>query len=100
MSNAKPPTAAFKGIDWSELSERWGLNLELEDHLLSELTIKHMLQGEPCELAQDIRAFLEALCKQSENWDYCSPVWNGLLEVEHDETLIKFTTQLLECMWT
>jgi hypothetical protein len=105
----------FMGWEWVELGKRWkvkeptpGLTfpcnqevddtycLNVKDYMLAAIGNK---KKEP-KVAKDIREFLTVLHKKAKKNDYNHPVWAGLLKVEHDETLIRFTVDLLSRMWT
>lgn len=101
----KKRVKAFQGVDWRELSERWGIDFKndlTDDECLNE-TASYIIQSVPYKdkrqkkVARDIRSFLKKLIK----WDntYKTPVWEGLLKVENDETLLTFTYHLLQDMW-
>ncbi len=103
----------FKGGDWTELSERWGIDTEnLHDDLVQEETEKYMMAAigdkkKRTKVVKDLREFLTKLVETSKQWgDYSQHVWQGLLNIPVDddkdageETLIKFTCELLGCMW-
>lgn len=52
-----------------------------------------------CAPAETVREFLRTLHDESAKVDYWTPVWDGLLQVKNDETLLKATIALLEHMW-
>jgi hypothetical protein len=94
----------LKGHDWTELGEYWLIcKPSLSDKTAAQRIKQHLLDvcGTNTALkqtAKDVRTFLRALIKQENS--YSTPVWKGLLAVKDDETLLKFTIELLECMWT
>lgn len=94
----------FKGYDWTELAKCFGLfENEYEDELTLKKTKDYLVTNHFSNteyLAKEIRRFLFELyknCLQSKR--YSTPVWKGLLNIEDDFTLIKYTIILLEYMW-
>lgn len=99
----------FYGDDWTELSEHWGINLELEDDEVLKQTQAYMrnaMNDKPLckQVAKDLRRFLRALYKQSVKMDYHHTIWKGLLDINKDqygdECLVHFSMELLGYMWT
>ncbi|RJQ25738.1 hypothetical protein C4577_05070 [Candidatus Parcubacteria bacterium] len=96
----------FKGWDWTELTKAFRIKVKGkdDDQLLQETKdYLHncLYNGSKKEkkCADTVREFLKALYKDSRKWDYRYPLWKGLGEIKHDETLIIYTVRLLEDMW-
>lgn len=95
----------FHGNDWTELSEALGVTIGKKgDKTLLKETQKilssSMMQPNEKEVAVTIRRFLRVLAKVSNRIDYNAPVWEGLLKLKKDSTLIRYTAILLDDMWT
>ena len=92
----------FKGHDWSELGECWGIHDE-NDEILA-IRLREYMGERLCGLdkkdtkrvAGDIRRFLKALgrCSSSEK-----PLYDGLANLG-DEHLIHWTMLLLGGLWS
>lgn len=52
------------------------------------------------KIASDLRLFITALRDQSDKIDFQTPVWNALLEIKDDYTLLSFVELLIPAMWT
>lgn len=50
-------------------------------------------------VASEIRVFVMALFETSDGKFDNAPLWKGLLEMENDYTLLKYTSILIEHMW-
>lgn len=96
----------FRGLDWTELSQHFGVidgkyNGENDEEVL--IKTKKFLESilasnREKEVANDIRKFLELLYQNTEGYKDSALMWKGILNMEHDSNLIKYTTKLLECM--
>lgn len=101
-SGPAPSFEPFKGWDWSELAARFGVAIPDEDDptpladFLAEWHTKN--DSEKDRIAATCREFLEALV--SADPSYNRPVWEGLVKVKDDDTLIAFMTKLIGWMWT
>ncbi len=95
----------FDGIDWTELSKFFGLFDESDDdETVLKKTKEYLLENHfpyaNDTVADTIRLFLVALHDRClKDGRYSTPIWNGLLEVRDNRTLIKYTIILLEHMW-
>jgi len=102
-SNLGDDKLEYEGKDWTELSKQFGLfENDLEDEITLQktkdyLVSKHFSDTE--SVSSEIRLFLRALCRNCDGNKYTTPIWKGLLNVEDDFTLIKYTIVLLEHMW-
>ncbi len=100
----------FKGFDWTELAERWGLCHDTADEALIFERIREALMDAWCQgftdnqcdlkIVQDVRNFVNALAKDDRRNGYSYPLWAGLSKIKHDETFLKFVYELLPNMWT
>lgn len=80
---------------------------EDEEVILETKIIQHMSDNlgndgefiDP-QMRTDIHNFLEALIEQSKNWDYHYPVYEGILKIESDSTLVSWMRIGLTSMWT
>lgn len=98
----------FKGKDWTELSLHFGIidekyNGENDEEILRKT--KNFLESiitsnRENEIADEIRQFLNLLYQNTEGYKDSASMWKGMLEMEHDFNLIKYTIRLLECMST
>lgn len=98
--------SVFTGRDWTELSVHFGLTDEKyvgenDDEILERT--KEFLQSiitsnREKEVANDIREFLKLLYQTTEGYKESASIWKGMLEMEHDFNLIKYTKKLLDCM--
>ena len=95
----------FKGWDWTELASCWGCRCT-KDEECEKAIDKYICERLPFgsekeiskqkECAKDLRRFLKKLVKGPG----CSkPIWQGLLQVEDNYTLLSFTRVLLTFMW-
>lgn len=100
----------WKGFDFIELAVKWKLK-KLKDTEPEDIKKWLWENGvvsaydknndkKQKSIAKDIRGYLKALIKSSKKLDYQWPLWEGLANVKHDETLIKFTIDLIDHMWT
>lgn len=97
----------FEGVDWTELSIYFEIVKQDYDGGQDEkvlLLTKDFLQSvlmsdRETEVANGIRQFLTKLYNNSIEYKHNAPIWKGLLEVNDDFTLIKYTILLLEHMW-
>ncbi|WP_438449322.1 hypothetical protein [Gorillibacterium sp. sgz5001074] len=97
---------SFDGKDWMEISTYFGI---CENSLLNEEDILKKtreflgsaLYDSDAEekVAEVIRNFLTALYTRCSKGKHTGPLWKGLLEIEDNFTLIKYTCILLEHMW-
>lgn len=102
MSKIKNPEI-LRGIDWTELGVLWGFKESLSDKAMSRKIKQYIVDSYHSEAltnkaAGDVRKFLKLLIKNS--WGYGKPVWKGLLAVKDNYTLLQFTRELLESMWS
>lgn len=103
----------FRGDDWTELAERWKCEHDDEGVVIA-MCRAHMSSTlgnakAMAKVAKDIREYLSALVRTEQSHYEC-PIWRGMLEIKKhpndennqyaDETLIKYTLELLPCMWT
>ena len=97
----------FDGYGWEELLECWGLEgVEAAGLSTIRAHIKSVLDqarntrniGALASCAKDVRGFLQAL--RSQEVGFRGPVWNGLLKIRDDYTLLQFVSELLPLMWT
>lgn len=93
----------FKGIDWSELSLTFGLDMALEDDLLLEKTKEFILNSLATEnekqVADLIRQYLKKLYETSKPYKECAELWKIISEFKNDYTVLKYTHRLLIDMW-
>jgi hypothetical protein len=103
----------FKGWDWTELSEKWGLYLNGDQIDIlegEEILFRHYLNGLLFSLCafgnvrrvsaaacSDIRNYLKALSK---NPGYEAPAWEGLSRVEDDFSLLRLFIDLFPLAWS
>lgn len=98
----------FKGFEWVELAECWGIAVDDEEEVLAEKIKQHIYsnidysRGEfrDKQMRIDLEDFLEALIEESEEIDYNTPVYRGILAVESDETFAKWICNNLETLWS
>lgn len=101
----------FKGHDWTELSKALGIkNIskktdgaildETRDYLIQSMSWLNKNSKQQKKIANIIREFLIVLHKVESKYGYQAPIWQGLLNLTDDETLIVYTGRLLEYMWT
>jgi hypothetical protein len=92
----------FKGWDYTELSEKWGLKNAkasgIKDYITDVFHIRDEKQIKG--VVKDVRDYLKALIKCSKKNDFKWPLWEGLLNITDDETLLQYTCNLVEGMWT
>lgn len=113
MENYKTEDGNYSWSEWwkseaseeyKEYTEEFGKIKVLNEQLELDAVRKYMHDsfhnGTKGQVVEDLREFIAALYEESEKNDYQSPVWKALLELENDETLIKFTSLLLPMMWT
>ena len=103
----------FKGWDWTELAEKWGLFLNGDpiDILAGdEILFREYLNGlffplcafgdvrrVSAAACSDIRNYLKALAK---NGCYEAPAWEGLSRVEDDFSLLRLFIDLFPLAWS
>lgn len=102
----KKKTRRFKGWDWSELGQHWGVYGSKDE--AASLAAMQNLMLDACakggaslkEVAGDVRAFLKKLSRCD---CYLAPAWVGMLNMKKDEggneTLLRFAVNNLEYMW-
>jgi hypothetical protein len=105
----------FKGYDWTELAECWGIRIENrpEEHVKAEIinyikermTIGALLREHDPELrrvANDVRAYVKAMNRRMQQKGYLKDgagIWRELEKVE-DVTLLQYFSALLDFAWT
>ena len=95
----------FEGFDWTELTIAFGLYNESDDNEIvlkktKDYLIESYLPKANSVVADTIRAYLGALFDRcSKVGSYSTPLWRGLMQIEDDRTLIKYTVALLEYLW-
>lgn len=102
----------FKGWDWTEvvnyfdrskkfdykkLAESPGVWLD-EDKIAKDFTDWLWDNHENKVAAKICRLYTAEIAKC--NHTYCGPLWQGLYDIEHDETFIKYFIVLFQGMWT
>lgn len=102
--------AKYDGYDYTEITASMGLR-EPEDHELetpySKLVLAQFSNGffmdEPTEednlIVGEMREFLSAVIEAGRDIDYHTPVLEGILAVEDDETFVKVFALNLGIMW-
>lgn len=70
------------------------LKVYIFEHMLSEETEQQI------QMRKDMNSFLEALIKESEELDYSTPVYRGILSIESNHTFAQWFCHNLEKMWT
>ncbi|MBA4542875.1 hypothetical protein H1164_08170 [Thermoactinomyces daqus] len=100
--------AKFKGWDFIELADHWGLDYEdvedeyelIREYIYSKMTFDYSAseqrKAEMKQIADDIREYLKSLSKYE---THDKPVWEGLLKVKDDFTFLRFCADLLHHMW-
>lgn len=101
--------ASFKGHDFLELADYWGIDTEKEDdEIIQEMIQKiegavvqlRFLPNSSNEVANDLRSFVQALWTTTQEHDFPeSPIWEGLLKIKDDDTFLQFCIPLLRNMW-
>lgn len=96
----------LNGTDWTELSIHFGVIDENytgdnDEEILAKTkefleSITHTDREK--EIANDVRKFLNLLYENTEGYKDSAYLWKGLLNMEHDFNLIKYTIKLLESM--
>lgn len=100
----------FKGFDWNELADCWGI--EAEDNVdLIETVKKYMSDSliwneteglytfNNPSIRMDIVNFLNKLADVEEHCGYNSPAFRGIASIETDETLVNWMIRNLDAMW-
>ena len=94
----------FKGYDWTEIAEYFGIddNDENSSKAIEEKLkeIHSEMHGLSFNAHPDVRKLREfvSLCYKAED-TYKKPMWKGLSEVKEDGTFIKFMLLLYIEMW-
>lgn len=94
----------YKGYDWTELGIRFNLLSEKdfesnnynEDQLLEDMQT-YLRRNADAETVQHLREHLTLLVEHDNS--YKTPVWEGLLNVKDDFTLIRISIPLIPYMW-
>jgi len=95
----------FEGFDWTELTIAFGIYNESDENEIiikktKDYLIENYLPTANGEVADTIRSYLGALFDRcSKVGRYSAPLWRGLIQIEDDRTLIKYTAVLLEHLW-
>lgn len=98
----------FKGIDWTELADYLGYEIDYdlvrEYKPFQEWLLNQCLENDvwPDKIINGAKEYLQALYDHEEKCamkGYSGPVWKGLLEVENDWTFMDFFVHLLPYMW-
>ena len=97
----------FKGLDWTELEDYFGLNRAdpvdvcfdsiSETEPLAEFLKRNCVYPASKRIVEPCRSFLRALSSVRQTHDY--PVWRGLLDVEDDVMFMVLFIRLLPYMW-
>lgn len=102
----------FRGWDFTELLEKWGIVIPDEDALDGDwVALKLYLEnfvwringwGElsrvGCAAAKDIREYCRAMSQY--DYGYWTPLWRGLSEIEDDLTTLQAFIPLAGHAWT
>lgn len=97
-------TYRFRGWDYEELAECWGIDLPEGDDQRIEAIRDFIVQRWAHEhpdykrVVSDVRRFVRAL--RREEIGFHGPLWDGLLKIRDDFTFLQATTVLLPLMWT
>lgn len=100
----------FDGFNWMELAWCWGIKQNQdypqsddEEEAVAKAIVKYMHDAlnteRETQMIGDLRRFIQALVDVDHN-ETERPLWIGLLEIEHNWTLVKFAEPLLRYMWT
>ncbi|HEK9103684.1 hypothetical protein KFD70_25540 [Bacillus pfraonensis] len=102
------PRYRFKGWDWTELSESVGIDINTSIHgedKLAEETL-NIFSNElikngklPYEKKKLLRSFIESLIN-AKGCGYDKPMYEAMLKIEDDHTLISWLSRNLRSMWT
>lgn len=121
------PDKKYHGFDWTELcstfnvpeghpfEEIWDGHIKdpynpayedsfyLEVYLKSLRSASHFKDGTPRTVrfaAKHIRAFLAELIIEARLWNYDYPLWEGMIKLEDDVTLIQYFAEVCKNAWT
>lgn len=97
----------IEGIDWTEISKCFGIiDDDYEggnDEEIITTTKKYLLDSldsdREKEVAELLRDFTTKLYNNSVGVKSNASIWKGLMEVENDFTIIKYSYILFEYMW-
>lgn len=109
LKQSKRKKPKFKGYDWTELSEYFGLDIDGE----KEQTLKEFIEeihgllhnGKKSKKIAErrikaLRKYLKEVVDISFQYGYEAPVWSGLARIKDDHTFLRFYTALVYHMWT
>jgi len=90
--------ATFKGYDYSELAERFGVDVtDSVEPLRARLT--DLLYENDGNAIAMVRAFVVALANNARQNGYAAPVWFGLAAVADDHTFLNYLIPLIDRAW-
>ena len=85
----------FKDPDWIKREEF------CNDHFLKWLSEQCFCNATvQKDIARVCRRYVDALIESSRTNHYSAPLWEGLSNIQHDETFLKYFSVLFEYMWT
>ena len=84
----------FKGHDYAELAERFGVDVSESTAPLAEKLHEIHAASDGNAVAM-CRAFVVALASQAREHSYAAPLWYGLAAIADDETFINYLISLL-----
>lgn len=96
----------FEGIDWRELADYLGVEIDPNAHINDEINplIKY-IENTCCGFDKDLevikacREYLSALISSCDGRLYVCPLWEGLSKIEDNEVFIINFIILLPGMW-
>ena len=110
MKSKQKKNKKFKGFDYVELMDRWGLKQSNDafDRINGEKlqgflrnTMDSQNKNKMSKIAKDIREFAIALSGEEEQLENsCCHFWLGLSNIEDNYNLIRITIPLIPYMWT
>lgn len=92
----------FKGYDYAELFEKWGVKCEDYSNELEayEEVLMNLPIGDDRKVyIKDMRQFLEHLVVGAEKYTYKGPIIRGLVEIKDDDTFLQLFACLLPHLW-
>lgn len=112
--NKTTKTFKFKGYDWTELFDAFGIRpkktphfetLEEEEKFYDDVLLSYLKQRQNesyqpnPEDVKTIKRYLKELSKFKYDAGY-SKVWDAMIEIDHDEVFMQFFFALYKHMWS
>jgi len=101
----------YNGYDWAEVAQALNIPYDMDinsphfgqEHKHLEIYLTYLPWHKDSRslryAVHQMRTFVDALIIESEQYDYWSPLWKGLAQIEDDYTFMSACIALVGHMW-